>query len=68
MSEPQYVKIAAPVKWLSLFIDRFYVGQNVYEASSKGVPPNGQKDWNSAVQAWYSEVKDFNKGDVSPYK
>jgi hypothetical protein len=36
MSEPQYVKIAAPVKWSSLFIDRFYVGQNVYEISTKG--------------------------------
>ena len=68
MSEPKYVNIAASVKCFSLFIDRFYVGQNVYETSSKGVPPNGQKDWNAAVQSWYNEVKDFNKNNVSPYQ
>jgi hypothetical protein len=68
MSEPQYVKIAAPVKWLSLFIVRFYVGQNVYQTSTKGVAPNGQRDWNVAVQAWYNEVKDFNRNNVSPYQ
>jgi len=68
MSEPQYVKITAPVKWLSLFIGRFYVGQNVYQTSSTGVEPDGQQDWNSAVQGWYSEVKDFDSSDISPYQ
>jgi hypothetical protein len=68
MSEPQYVKITAPVKWLCLFIGRFYVGQNVYQTSSQGVAPNGDQDWNPAVQAWYSEVKDFDRNDVSPYQ
>jgi hypothetical protein len=53
---------------LSLFIGRFYVGQNVYQSSTKGVGPNGQQDWNAAVQAWYNEVKDFNKNNVSPFQ
>jgi hypothetical protein len=68
MSETQYVKIAAPVKWLSLFIERFYVGQNVYQTSTKGVSPNGQQDWKTAVQSWYSEVTQFSKNDINPYQ
>lgn len=67
-SERQCVKIAAPVKWLSLFTDRFYVGQNVYQTSSMDVDPNGQQDWNGAVQAWYSEVTGFSRDNVSPYQ
>jgi hypothetical protein len=50
------------------FIARFYVGQNVYQASTKGVSPNGQQDWQSAVQAWYSEVKSFSKNSVNPFQ
>jgi len=68
MSEPQHVKFAAPVKWLYFFIGRFYVGQNVYQSSTKGVPPNGQQDWNAAVLSWYNEVKDFSKNNISPFQ
>jgi hypothetical protein len=50
------------------FTDRFYVGQNVYLLSTKGVSPNGLQDWPSAVQAWYDEVKDFSKDNISPYQ
>jgi hypothetical protein len=50
------------------FTARFYVGQNVYQASTKGASENGQQDWQSAVQAWYNEVKDFSKNSVSPFK
>ncbi|PNF13786.1 hypothetical protein B7P43_G12434 [Cryptotermes secundus] len=49
-------------------VGRFYVGQNVYQSSTKGSSPNGQQDWQSAVQAWYNEVKDFSKNSVSPFK
>lgn len=68
MSEPQCVNIAAPVKWLSLFTGRFYVGQNVFQTSSMGTDPDGQQDWNAAVQAWYSEVTSFNRDNVSPFQ
>jgi hypothetical protein len=33
-----------------------------------GIAPNGQEDWQSAVQAWYDEVKDFSKNSVSPFQ
>jgi hypothetical protein len=33
-----------------------------------GVAKNGNQDWQSAVQAWYDEVKDFSKDSVSPFK
>ena len=68
VSEPQYVKIAAPVKWLSFFIGEFYVGQNVYQSSTKGVVPDGKPDWNAAVQAWYNEVVVFDKNNINPFK
>jgi len=68
MSEPQCVEIAAPVKWLSLFTARFYVGQNVYQTSAMGSEPNGQQDWNGAVQSWYSEVSQFSKDNVKQYQ
>jgi len=32
------------------------------------VDPNGQQDWNGAVQAWYSEVTGFSRDNVSPYQ
>jgi hypothetical protein len=35
---------------------------------TKGVTANGQEDWQSAVQAWYDEVKDFSKDSVSPFQ
>jgi hypothetical protein len=47
---------------------RFYVGQNLYISYSKGSTPNGQQNWAAAVQAWYDEVKDFNKNNVSPFQ
>ena len=68
VSEPQYVKIAAPVKWLSLFIGGSYVGQNVFQSSSKGVVPDGKPNWNAAVQAWYNEVAKFDKNNIKPFK
>ncbi|PNF13824.1 hypothetical protein B7P43_G12435, partial [Cryptotermes secundus] len=49
-------------------VSRFYVGQNLYITYSMGAAKNGNEDWNSAVQAWYDEVKDFSKDSVSPFK
>ncbi|GFG39137.1 hypothetical protein Cfor_06445, partial [Coptotermes formosanus] len=48
-------------------VARFYVGQNLYISYTKGVTPSGQQNWTVAVQAWYDEVKDFNKNNVSPF-
>ena len=47
---------------------RFYVGQNLYMSSSKGITPDCTQNWAAAVQAWYDEVKDFNKGNISPFQ
>ncbi|GFG39604.1 hypothetical protein Cfor_02878, partial [Coptotermes formosanus] len=49
-------------------VGRFSVGQNAYQSSSQGTSPNGQSDWRAAVLAWYNEVKDFNRNDISPFK
>uniref|UniRef100_A0A1V1FKT6 Putative Venom allergen 1 n=1 Tax=Reticulitermes speratus TaxID=60591 RepID=A0A1V1FKT6_9NEOP len=49
-------------------VGRFLVGQNAYKFSSPDSSPNGQQDWKSAVQAWYNEVKVFNRNDISPFK
>lgn len=48
-------------------VGRFYVGQNVFRSGSKGSPETDVQDWNSAVQSWYNEVKDFNKNVVSSF-
>jgi hypothetical protein len=49
-------------------IGRYYVGQNAYQSSTMGVPPNGQQDWNAPTQAWYNEVKDFSKDNINPFQ
>ena len=50
------------------FAGRFSVGQNVYMTLSSGVAPNGQQDWKAAVQAWYDEVKDFSRNDITRFR
>lgn len=47
-------------------VGRFGVGQNVYQIM--GVSANGQQDWRAAIQAWYNEVKDFSRNDISPFR
>lgn len=43
-----------------------YCGQNVYNSwSSRG--PSSKKSLSGAVQAWYDEVKDFDKAGVNAY-
>lgn len=49
-------------------VSRFYVGQNVYQTSTTGTGPNGQQDWKAAVQAWYNEVKDFDRNNIKPFQ
>jgi len=50
------------------FTGRFGVGQNLYLVSSKGISPNGQQDWQAAVNSWYNEVKDFSRNNIAPFK
>ncbi|KDR14384.1 Venom allergen 3 [Zootermopsis nevadensis] len=49
-------------------VGRFYVGQNIYMSRTGGVTPNGQQDWNAAVQAWYNEVTLFSKNSINPFQ
>jgi hypothetical protein len=50
----------------SLVAGRFAVGQNVFQIM--GVSANGQQDWKAAIEAWYNEVKDFNRNDINRYR
>lgn len=49
-------------------VDRFYVGQNLFMSSSKGITPDCTENWTTAVQVWYDEVKNFNNSHISPFQ
>ena len=40
----------------------------MYISYSKGIATDCTVNWAAAVQAWYDEVKDFNKNDVNTFK
>jgi hypothetical protein len=72
--EEEISRHAMKMDWLILHLvstfsipGRFYVGQNVYISYTTASPDNSQ-DWKAAVQAWYDEVKDFNKNNVDPFQ
>jgi hypothetical protein len=46
---------------------RFYIGQNIHTFMTTA-SPNGLQDWQSAVKAWYDEVKDFSKNNINPFQ
>ncbi|GIX99830.1 hypothetical protein CDAR_460641 [Caerostris darwini] len=46
-------------------VDRFSVGQNIYEGMSSGPPKHS--DWEPMVKSFYDEVSMFDKSYIKPY-
>jgi hypothetical protein len=48
------------ISCINPWIARFNVDQNIYIGASSADTLNSISNWNAAVTAWYSEVKDID--------
>jgi hypothetical protein len=40
----------------------------LYISYTKGITPDCTENWPAAVQAWYDEVKYFNRSHINPFQ